>query len=66
MPGNFRLWSGSNVMMNLPNRFNAIGETEGDKTVRGKYLIVAARHIIRYDRHETILEVATDSTYARS
>lgn len=65
MPGNFRLWSGSNVMMNLPNRFNAKNENQGDQSVRGKYLIVAARHIIRYDRHETILEVATDSTNLR-
>ena len=66
MPGNFRLWSGSNVMMNLPNRFSSKKESEGDQTVRGKYLIVAARHIIRYDKHETILEVATDSTNMRS
>lgn len=65
MPGNFRLWSGSNVILNLPNRFNAINETEGDQSVQGKYIIVAARHIIRYDRHETILEVATDSTNLR-
>lgn len=65
MPGNFRLWSGSSVILNLPNRFNARNETEGDQSVRGKYIIVAARHIIRYDRHETILEVATDSTNMR-
>ena len=65
MPGNFRLWSGSSVMMNLPNRFSDKKQTEGDKTVRGRYLIVAARHIIRYDKHETILEVASDSTEQR-
>jgi hypothetical protein len=33
-----------------------------DKTLEGKYLIVAARHIIRYDKHETLLEVASDSS----
>jgi hypothetical protein len=33
-----------------------------DKSKSGKYLIVAARQMITYDKHETILEVATDSS----
>ena len=35
---------------------------ENLKTLQGKYLIVAARHIIKYDKHETLLEVANDSS----
>jgi hypothetical protein len=35
---------------------------EAVKTLEGKYLIVAARHIIRFDRHETLIEIASDST----
>lgn len=61
MPGNFLLYTGSCVQLNVPNRFIDSSE-EGDKTLSGKYLITATRHIIRYDKHETIIEVSTDST----
>jgi hypothetical protein len=32
-----------------------------DKSLSGKYVIVASRHIIGYDKHETIIEVASSS-----
>ena len=60
VPGNFALSAGFNVFLDMKSRFND-GDTNDD-TVYGKYLIVAARHVIKYDRHETLIEVATDST----
>lgn len=62
LPGNFDLTSGLNVNVNIPIRGVKIGSDSIDKVVSGKYMIIASRHIIRYDRHETIIEVATDST----
>jgi len=64
MPGNFALFAGSCVKLNIPHRYNIDTEKmeQGDKSLSGKYIIVGVRHLIRYDKHETILEVATDST----
>jgi hypothetical protein len=64
MPGNFALYAGSCVKLNIPHRYNIDTEKmeQGDKSLSGKYIIVGVRHLIRYDKHETILEVATDST----
>lgn len=63
MPGNFILTAGSPVMVQMPKR-NTIDTTDefGDITIQGRYIITGARHIIRYDKHETVMEVATDST----
>jgi hypothetical protein len=61
LPGNFALSSGFNVSLDMKSRFNDNGEPNDD-SVFGKYLIIASRHVIKYDRHETILEVATDSS----
>lgn len=63
MPGNFQLSSGFNVNVTAPT----LGKKEKggdnlDPSMNGKYLIVASRQIIGYDKHETILEVATTST----
>ncbi len=63
LPGNFGLTSGFTVNVKYPSRAILDDTSEPyDKTLYGKYLIVATRHIIRYDKHETILEVASDST----
>jgi len=63
LPGNFSLSSGFNVYLNYPKRGVYDNSSEAmDKTLQGKYLIVAARHIIKYDKHETLLEVANDSS----
>lgn len=62
MPGNFQLTSGFNLNIRVPDF--SLKETDGDnedRAISGKYLIVATRHIIGYDKHETILEVATTS-----
>jgi hypothetical protein len=63
MPGNFDLSSGFNVNFQVP----IFGEKEknedtDDKSLNGKYMIIASRHIIGYEKHETIIEIATTST----
>jgi hypothetical protein len=63
MPGNFQLSSGFNVNCIIPNiAKKETGSDNEDLSLSGKYLIVATRHIIGYEKHETIIEVATTST----
>jgi hypothetical protein len=63
MPGNFQLTSGFNVNVIAPNfGIKEKGDDNNDPSISGKYIIVASRQIIGYDKHETILEVATSST----
>jgi hypothetical protein len=63
LPGNFALTSGKTLNMYVPIR-GAKGDNEDglDNSLYGKYMIIATRHIIKYDKHETVLEVVTDST----
>jgi hypothetical protein len=63
MPGNFQLSSGFNVNVDAPQIgvFNK-KTNEGDKSINGKYLIIASRQIISFEKHETIIEVASDSS----
>lgn len=63
MPGNFQLSSGFNVNVQAP----IFGEKEKkqnteDKSVSGKYIIIASRHIIGFEKHETVIEVASSSS----
>jgi hypothetical protein len=65
LPGNFGIYSGAMVQVNVP-RFgtkeeNASGTDALDTTLTGKYLVIGARHIIKVNKHETLIEVATDS-----
>ena len=63
MPGNFQLTSGFNINLNAPILGEKInGGDNEDSSVSGKYLIVAARHIIGFEKHETIFEAASTST----
>lgn len=64
MPGNFGFITGNCVQLNVPHFYNERGDESevGDPSLSGKYVITAVRHIIKVDRHETILEVATDSS----
>jgi hypothetical protein len=63
MPGNFAITSGYNMNLMVPSRkASVIGSDNNDYTLYGKYLVVAVRHIIKFDRHETVLELVTDST----
>lgn len=62
MPGNFQLSSGFNVSVTTPTfGSRAKDESAEDETLSGNYLIVASRQIIKFDRHETIIEVASTS-----
>jgi hypothetical protein len=63
MPGNFQLTSGFNVNLVAPNfgKKEKGGDNE-DPSLSGRYLIVASRQIIGYDKHETIIEIATTSS----
>lgn len=63
MPGNFQLTSGFNVNVDVPSLgAKSKGSTDEDKSINGKYIIVATRHIIGYNKHETIMEVASSSS----
>ena len=62
MPGNFDLTSGLTANLLVPARGEkARGIDDIDYSLSGKYLIIASRHMITYHKHETIIEVATDS-----
>lgn len=63
MPGNFQLSSGFNVDVLISVMGEKVkGAMNDDMTLTGKYLIVGAKHIIGYEKHETVIEVATTST----
>jgi hypothetical protein len=64
MPGNFQYTAGSMIELLVPKRNNIDKDeySDGDKTLSGKYLITGLRHVIKFDKHETLLEVVTDST----
>jgi hypothetical protein len=47
----------------VPRRgFDSDDTDNFDTTLKGKYAILATRHIIRHNRFETIVEAVTDST----
>lgn len=63
IPGNFFLASGYMVKLNFPKfKFMEKSDNKLDEEFTGKYIITGARHIIRFGIHETMVEVATDST----
>lgn len=61
MAGNFGLYSGGVVDLTVPKYAVKEGNRTYDTTLTGKYLITSTRHIIKYDKHETLIEVATDN-----
>jgi len=68
LPGNFGLFTGNMVNLFVP-RFgtkeqNGDATDALDTTLTGKYIIVGVRHIIKSNKHETIIEVASDSNMA--
>lgn len=63
LPGNFVVSSGFTLNLEVPKRaFKAENDDAFDMSLYGKYLIIATRHIIKYNMHETIVDVVTDST----
>jgi hypothetical protein len=62
MPGNFQLTSGFNLNVRVPDfSKKETGSENEDRSLSGKYLIIATRHLIKFDMHETVLELATTS-----
>lgn len=67
MPGNFDLTSGLTANLEVPVRGeNSIGNDNLDYSLSGKYIITASRQMITYQKHETIIELATDSNNRKS
>mgnify|MGYP003348425719 FL=1 len=63
LPGNFIVSSGFTLNLQIPKRaVKSENDDLFDKSLYGKYLIIGTRHIIKYNMHETIIDVVTDST----
>lgn len=63
LPGNFAISSGFVLKLDSPSfSLKESGSSDKDESVSGKYLVIGTRHIIRPDKHETVCELATDST----
>lgn len=61
LPGNFLITSGVTLNI-LKQKSSYYDENENvDSSLFGKYLVVATRHILQDNKHETILELVTDS-----
>jgi hypothetical protein len=63
LPGNFIVSPGRTLYMEVPTRsVNLVDSNNYDTTLKGKYVILSTRHIIRYNQFETIAEVVTNSS----
>jgi len=62
MPGNFLFSSGFNVDLKGFNLSMVAKGDSRDVSTNGKYMIIAARHMIKPQKYETILELASEST----
>jgi hypothetical protein len=62
LPGNFSYSCGSVVNLDIPKFSIQEDAKNTDDTLSGRYIILGVRHIIRSNMHETLIEVATDST----
>jgi len=61
MPGNFGLFSGRMINLNVPKFSYKDGTNQNlDKSLSGRYIITGTRHLINYNKHETFIEVCTD------
>lgn len=65
VPGNFGLSSGYTFNLKFP-KYGVKTENEDvkDDTVYGNYLIVGTRHLITYEKHETIMEAVKESNHS--
>ena len=61
LPGNFGLTIGMLVNLKFPKRGKVGSDEQLDYTSSGKHLIVAVRHVIDPSKHETVIEVCSDS-----
>jgi hypothetical protein len=61
LPGNFSVTCGVNLNIKKPKNSAYEDDNNIDRSLYGKYLVVATRHIIRANQHETVLELVSDS-----
>ena len=62
LPGNFFISSGFILNVDAHSFSVSADPTQTtDKTISGKYLILATRHVITPQKHETHCELVTDS-----
>jgi hypothetical protein len=65
LPGNFGLYAG--IMLNVIVPKFSVKDSEPtyeniiDTSLSGRYLVTSTRHILKYNKHETLIEIATDS-----
>lgn len=63
--GNFLIKSGTIVYLEVPefkDKQSVQDKTqELDMDLTGNYVVIAVRHLINYDKHQTMIEVASDS-----
>lgn len=62
LPGNFAISSGFVLNLKTHSYSAQTEKSSNDDSMSGKYLIIGTRHIIRPEKHETICELASDST----
>jgi hypothetical protein len=63
LPGNFFITSGRVLNIDAHSFSLQDDKTEkNDKSISGKYLVIATRHMINPQKHETFCELASDST----
>jgi hypothetical protein len=67
MSGNFDYTSGLKVYVDVPklSEISSADLDNRDYSLSGNYLIVSTKHLITPQKHETIMEVATDSNERR-
>ncbi len=67
VPGDFTMASGYTVKTYIPEfDFKEKADDNLDDTLRGNYIIIGVRHIIGFEKHETVLEIASTSSIAPS
>lgn len=66
LPGNFSVTCGVNLNIKKPKNSSYEEDNNIDKSIYGKYLVVATRHMIRANQHETVVELVSDSLSSSS
>ena len=63
LAGNFSLQPGIKVFLDIQKK-STISKDDDlyDDSLRGNYIILGVRHILKYDSHETVIDCATDSS----
>jgi len=64
IPGNFNIFSGNKIYLKYP-KFSQYNDNDPDGMmdpyVSGNFIVAAVRHLIKYNKHQTIVELTSDS-----